>query len=105
MRQARHHTAEQLAAHNLHVGTQSAYQDTKEAPEGTLPKGKPSSHTRDRGHQATTMLPNQNSTRLYLLSLVRDDAVIDLADVFVDECDVLVDEASVGQDVVGPEQR
>ena len=51
------------------------------------------------------MLPNQNSTRLYLLSLVRDDAVIDLADVLVDECDVLVDEASVGQDVVGPEQR
>ena len=67
------------------VGTQSAHQDTKEAPEGTLPEGKSSSYSRDRCHQATTMLPNQNSARLYLLSLVHDDAVIDLADVLVDE--------------------
>ena len=31
------------------------------------------------------MLPNQNSARLYLLGLVHDDAVIDLADVLEDE--------------------
>ena len=86
------------------VGTQSVHQDTTEAPQGTLPKGRASSHTKDRSHQATTMPPNQNSTRLYLLHFVQEDGVHVLADVLVDEGDVLVDTASFGQDV-GPWQR
>ena len=99
------HSQATSCTQSVPVGTQSVHQGTKETPQGTPSESKASSNTKERGRQATTMPPNQNSTRLYLVHMVGDAAVRVLADVLVEyEGDVLEDEASVEHDV-GPWER